>query len=108
MPDIRWLIGLAFSLILSGLASAKELRDPFEFAPWRDDVTHISKDSGPPLIGVLWGEKDPLAIVGEETVAVGDRIGGWQIVTIEQDAIVVERGGYRQTVRLGQRLPGNE
>jgi len=81
-------------------AAAGALRDPFTFGPRTEEIEQAV------VVGVLWDATHPLAIIGEEPVAVGDTVsGGWRIAEIRQDGIVLQRGGVREFVRLGQPLP---
>ena len=88
-------------LRLSGEVRAEELRDPFMFGPRGEAAV----ESGPTLVGVLWDPTHPLAIVGEQTLAVGDAIAEWQVVEIQQDGIVVQRADRREFIPLGTPLP---
>ncbi len=80
---------------------AEELRDPFVFGSRAPTTTQ----SRPMLIGILWDATKPLAMLGEQTVAVGDTIEGWQIIAIEQDGIHLQRGDERAFVTTGHPLP---
>ena len=82
---------------------AEELRDPFTFGPRRDVV----KQTGLILLGVLWDATHPLAIIGDETVGVGDSIAGWQVVEIQQNGVGVQRGERKEFIALGQSLPSD-
>ena len=96
-----WLCGI---LWFCGVAvSADGLRDPFTFSP-HEGAMNMSEMV---LIGVLWDEAHPLAIVGDENVGIGDRVMNWQIVEIQPDRIIVQRGDRRETVALGNSLPSN-
>ena len=61
----------------------------------------------PNLIGILWDPTHPLAIIGEQMVAVGDRIADWHVVEIQQDGIVVQRGERRAFIAPGNPLPND-
>ena len=82
---------------------AETLRDPFTFAP------RETTNEGPAvmLMGVLWDAAHPLAMLGEETVGIGDRVADWQVVEIRQDGIVVQRGDRREVVSIGKSIPAN-
>jgi len=80
---------------------AEELRDPFTFGPRGDAGTLAA----PLLVGVLWDATHPLAMVGEEAVGAGDVIAGWEVVEIQPDGVVVQRGERRALIRPGERLP---
>jgi len=80
---------------------AETLRDPFVFGPREGTVEALV----PVLIGVLWNAPEPLAIVGDQMVGIGDQVDGWQIVKIQEDGIVIQRGDHRETVAIGNSLP---
>ncbi len=58
-------------------------------------------------MGILWDATKPLAIVGDEPVGVGDLVGGWQVVEIRQNGIVVQRQDRREAVAIGSSIPGD-
>jgi len=95
-------IGLICWMVLPS-SNAEVTRDPFLFgasgesaAPW----------SGV-LIGVLWDDTSPLAMVGDETVSVGTELGPWKVVEIQRNGIVLQLGERRELVQIGDRLPSN-
>ena len=94
---------VACCLSLVAVVHAETLRDPFTFSP-HEGAMNMSEMV---LIGVLWDEAHPLAIVGDENVGIGDRVMNWQIVEIQPDRIIVQREGRRETVALGNSLPSN-
>jgi len=79
------------------------LRDPFTFGP-REGTA-----AGPEMVlmGVLWDAAHPLAMLGDETVGIGDHVADWQVVEIRQDGIVVQRGDRREVVSIGKSIPAN-
>ena len=98
----RVLAGLVLLAWVAPVQAAEEpLRDHFVFG--------ARAASGPyhglALIGVLWDATSPLAMVGDQTLGVGDQVEGWRIVEIRPDGIVVESAGRRETVRIGKNLP---
>ena len=86
-------------------ARAEELRDPFTFGPRTDTALPVA--TGPVLMGVLWDATKPLAILGDETVGVGDVIAEWRVLEIRQNGIVVQRGERQAFVTPGSSLPGD-
>ena len=86
---------------VSGVLYAEELRDPFTFGA----RTSTATQSRPMLIGILWDATHPLAMIGEQTVAVGDTVESWQVIAIEQDGIQLERGDAHEFVTTGHPLP---
>ena len=106
---LAWMVvlmsGVACSYFGNAAAdeTAKEWRDPFTFGPRNETVL----TGGQILAGVLWDANKPLAMIGQNTVGVGDFIGGWQVVEIHQDGIVVQSGQQRASVSVGGMVPSN-
>ena len=102
----------AFCLLLTVTAAfafdarAEELRDPFVFGP-RECAGMPVQVGRLVLVGVLWDATRPLAIVGNETVDVGDLIAEWRVVEIRQNGIVVQRGEHQAFVTPGSSLPND-
>ena len=99
-----WCVVVSSSLLSAarhGQVSAAESRDPFMFGPRAEGAA----PSGPILVGVLWDASQPLAIVGEETVGVGGRIAGWQVMQIQPDGIVIQREDRREFLTPGTPFP---
>lgn len=79
---------------------AAEPRDPFAFGSQRGAPV-----DAPVLVGILWDAVEPLAIVDERSVTVGQTVFGWQVVEIRPSDIVIERAGIRQTLAPGSFFP---
>jgi len=52
--------------------------------------------------GVLWDKKNPLAIINERIVKIGDKIDGNTVVGIEQDRVILNDGSKDIELLLGQ------
>ncbi|MDP3731698.1 MAG: hypothetical protein Q8R31_01530 [Candidatus Omnitrophota bacterium] len=52
--------------------------------------------------GILWDKKNPLAIINEEIVKVGDKIDGNTVVGIKQDRVILNDGSKDTEFLLGQ------
>jgi len=52
--------------------------------------------------GILWDKKNPLAIINEEIVKVGDKIYGNTVVGIKQDRVILNDGSKDTEFLLGQ------
>ena len=61
--------------------------------------------AGPVLIGVLWDQTQPLAIVDEQAVGIGGEIGGWRITAIQPGGIEIERGERQEFLTPGTAFP---
>ena len=80
---------------------ADGLRDPFTFGPQAREVEAPERV----LIGVSWDAEQPLAIVGDQTLRLGDYIADWKIVAIEKHGMAIERDGRRVFLEPGGRVP---
>ena len=94
--------GVLLSVVCTLQGHAEEWRDPFTFGPRRDVV----EPTGFILLGVLWDATHPVAIIGEETVGVGDSVAGWQVIEIQQNGIMVQRSERKEFITPGESLPG--
>lgn len=76
-------------------------RDPF-FAVGPEVVPEDTPK--PPLVctGVTYKEDRPVALINHAVVAEGETIGGYLVRTIMETGVVVEKGGRRYTLRIGQ------
>ncbi len=88
--------------MLTAALYAEELRDPFVFGS-RSDAAAPS--SGQTLVGILWDAAHPLAIIGDQTVGVGDTVSGWQVVQIRQNGVEMKRGDEHALLTPGNSLP---
>ena len=52
--------------------------------------------------GILWDKKNPLAIINEKIVKIGDKIDGNTVVDIEQDRAILNDGSKNIELLLGQ------
>jgi hypothetical protein len=96
-------------LTLSGspVAQAEELRDPFMFGP-RKVFSSPTTTTLPVLTGILWDAKSPLAVIDGEPATVGQDVGGWQVVEILPDKVVIQRDSERRTLIPGSSLPADD
>lgn len=70
-------------------------RNPFSL--YRGPATTIS---GLALSGVLWDENAPTAIVNEEIVGIGDKIGIYTVVDIQKDKVILTDGTKNYELNL--------
>lgn len=71
-------------------ASMKVKRDPFVAS--QQGSSEEMSPSGLLLCGIIWDKEKPLAIINEEIVGKGDKIGQYIVKTIEQDSVVLNEG----------------
>ena len=67
-------------------------RDPFVRGASTDGASALS------LAGILWDTQAPLAMISGETVGIGAEIGGFRVMKIEPDRVLLSDG--QQTVTL--------
>jgi hypothetical protein len=61
----------------------------------------VEKDAALVLTGVVWNDKNPLAMLNGRLVGAGEQIDGLKVVEIAKDVVTVEDGrGNRRTVAL--------
>jgi hypothetical protein len=62
----------------------------------------IRRFGGLTINGILWDKKNPLAIINERIVKIGDKIDGNTVVGIEQDRVILNDGSKDIELLLGQ------
>lgn len=102
------LVGLFLGGVLVGpslplQAGSDDFRDPFVFGPREGAV----RQAGTSLIGILWDTTSPLAMVGDQTVGVGDTVAGWTVVQIQEGAMVIRRDDRQEIITPGNTLPND-
>ncbi|MBM3251737.1 MAG: hypothetical protein FJZ11_03035 [Candidatus Omnitrophica bacterium] len=53
------------------------------------------------LIGILWDERDPQAIINNKVVGLGDSVGTSTVVEIKQNSVILNEGSRIFEIRLG-------
>jgi type II secretory pathway component PulC len=70
--------------------------------PFVREFSYISEMKSLIVSAITVSENEAYAIVNNQIVHVGDVIDGKKVVAIEKDRIVVEKGGKRFTIFLGE------
>lgn len=52
------------------------------------------------LGGIMWSEKDPKAVIGSEMVSRGDVVGGYKVVEIKKDRVILKDGAEEIILKL--------
>jgi len=73
------------------------LRDPFSASS-----TPIKGYGGPTLDGIMWDKKNPMAIINNNIVKIGDTVSGNTVVDIKQDKVILNDGSKDIELLLGQ------
>jgi|GEM_PF-3647639 len=87
--------------------STEDLRDPFMFEPLPHAVAAPAPRPLQTLVGILWDAAHPLAIIGDQTVGVGDTVSGWQVTRIQQNGVEIQRGDRHELLAPGSSIPSD-
>lgn len=73
-------------------------RDPFFF----DSVISGKTENLSEFIlnGIMWDKDNPYAVINNEVVKLGDKIGDKTVVEINEKNVVLEQDGQRHTLEL--------
>ncbi len=74
-------------------------RDPFSSGPSTSEPATLSDMV---LTGILWDDSAPLAMINDNLVGVGDKIGGYAVAEIKKDKVVLTDGEQNHTLTLPQ------
>jgi hypothetical protein len=84
---------------LKGRMALPWSRDPF-IAQEKFKKKGVSKAGALKLSGILWDETKPAAIIDDNIVSVGDKIGDRKVTRITKDTVVLEENGEEYILRL--------
>lgn len=56
--------------------------------------------AGVRLEGIIWDEKNPIAVVNDKVVGIGDVISGAKIIEIKENEVIFDVNGQRISVKL--------
>lgn len=76
------------------------VRDPFSNIPMTSRSEAASNALA--LSGIVWDKLKPLAVINDNVVKVGDKVGSSVLVEIRQDRIVLREGSITREIKLGQ------
>ncbi len=72
-------------------------RDPFSSgANTPEDIEF----EGLVVNGIMWDKDNPLAIINDDVVKVGDKLGDLKVVEITKTSVILEQNGERHTLGL--------
>lgn len=104
------------SLCLCGFLFAEEFiydshgkKDPFS-PPVIKAVEKAGTEvlTGVRLEGIIWDERNPVAVINDKVVSVGDEISGAKIVEIRQNEVIFDVNGQLISVKLRLEEAGGE
>lgn len=76
-------------------------RDPFGLPkPQKTGEEQKTPSAALHLGGIIWDEKKPCAIINDEILARGDTIGGFKVVEISRNKVVLDNGTEKLTLEL--------
>ena len=81
-----------------------------KFAAWGNDPFYTAKiDLAEveewPLKGIFWRENNPSALIGDEIVEVGDKLGDFVVTNILPDTVVISDGRMVIKLTVGKGFP---
>jgi hypothetical protein len=68
--------------------------------PFSPQAAPIRASRGPILNGIMWDREKPMAIINDNIVKVGDRVGLNLVVDIKQDKVILNDGTHDFELRL--------
>ncbi|MDF2393314.1 MULTISPECIES: SctD/MshK family protein [Aeromonas] len=98
---VRWLTLLC--CLLGSVAKAEVLQDPTEPLEGVNSQAGAveSQSAGlPKLQSVVLGNGPALAVLNGKSYRIGQQVEGYRLVAISADAVVLEKGGKRQSLTL--------
>jgi len=87
----------------TGYAFKPTDRNPFSPLISKSGVLLISREidlGGLNLRGVIYSEKDPVAIINDEVVERGDSISGYLVLEIERKKVILKKGDQEFILKL--------
>jgi hypothetical protein len=79
-------------------AKAIELKnDPFTAIPIANEE---NLQSSAVLTGIIWDKDNPMAIIGDSVVKIGERLGNKKVIDIKRDRVIFSDGEALSEIRL--------
>ena len=100
---LAWVGAAATALFFSTAALSDQVRDPMRppaLGPLQQWSALQSEPSGPQLQAIRFSAGDRSATIDGRGVKVGDRVGNARVVQITKEAVVLDDGGVRRTLKL--------
>lgn len=102
---------LAASMRSAAFKSSEELKPTStSTSEWGDNpflVEHraatppvVEDTKGHSLAGILWDLKNPVAILDNRLIKVGDQLGPWEVVEIRKEEVILSDGMTTQILRV--------
>ena len=73
------------------------------FTPVTEEFPRVIEKGRAELEGIMWDEKQPLALIGGAIVKVGDKTSQGTVTKIEKDKVILQDGIRQYEIRLGER-----
>ncbi len=84
-------------------AKMKWGRDPFfeeGVVIEEEGVREVPAGEEPSLKGILWSEKNPIALINMQSVTIGESVSGYVVVDIQRDKVVLRKDGKDYEFKL--------
>jgi len=75
-------------------------RDPFSFG--LSGETNVIRTSDLLLKGIIWDSDNPSAVINDQVLKEGVTIGGFKVVKILRESVILENGASRLELKLNQ------
>ena len=90
------------------MASAQAVKDENSDTPIRDPFKKVVLKSDNPsltyedlsLTGIMWEEKNPVAVINDQICQKGDTVLGFQVVAITPSEVVLMKGSEKHVLKL--------
>jgi hypothetical protein len=75
-------------------------RSPFEAIAHKSSSGGASKGKGPVVAGIFWSGPNPSAIIDNEVVGIGSKVGSMTVKEIKEGAVILANGGKEVILKL--------
>jgi len=96
--SVKELIASKVEMLKSVPEEKPKVRQPIEAAPAPSSVP--SPPSDIILNGIMYSAKNPVAVINDELITEGEKIGGVKVIEIRRDSVDVEKDGSLITLSL--------
>lgn len=91
---------LAVLGVMAAMVPLKDPTTPINGVVSSSASPQVAASSLPKLQSVILGSGPAVAVLGGKDYRHGETVSGWRIAAIQQDRVVLEKGGERTTLTL--------